>query len=86
MEVLDGTTIFWLIAVGMVAGAITSVSIWKKGVKLTTNLAFGIVGAVVAGSISIFLQLPGVLLFGLLGSLSILFIVNVFHLQPETSH
>ncbi len=86
MEVLDGTTIFWLIAVGMVAGVITNVSIWKQGVKLTTNLAFGITGSVIVGSISIALQLPGSLLFAFLGSLSVLFIVNVFHLQPETSH
>lgn len=86
MEALDGSTIFWLIAVGMIAGAVTHVGIWKKGVKITTNLAFGIVGSVVVGSISVALQLPAGLLFGFLGSLAILFILNVFHLQPETSH
>lgn len=86
MEVLDGTTIFWLIAVGMLAGALAHVTIWKRGVKITTNLLFGIAGAVITGSISVALQMPPGLLFGFLGSLAILFILNVFHLQGETAH
>lgn len=86
MEVLDGTTFFWLLTIGMMAGAIANVSIWKKGVKLTTNLMFGIAGSVIVGGLTIALQLPGGLLYGFLGSLSILFILNVFHLQPEGSH
>lgn len=86
MEVLDGSTIFWLITVGMVAGAITKVSIWKQGVGLVPNLIAGAVGSVIVGSISIWLQFSGSLVFALLGSLAILFILNVFHLQSETSH
>lgn len=86
MEVLDGTTIFWLIAIGMVAGAITKVSLWKNGVELIPNLIAGALGSVVVGGLGIALELPGSLLFALLGSLSILFILNVFHLQAEASH
>lgn len=86
MEVLDGATIFWLIAIGMVAGAITKVSIWKKGVELVPNLVMGVIGSVVVGSLGIVMQFPGSLVFGFLGSLAILFILNVFHLQPEVDH
>lgn len=86
MEVLDGTTIFWFIAIGMVAGAITKVALWNNGVGIITNLIAGIVGSVVVGSISVILEFPGSLIFAVVGSISILFILNVFHLQPEASH
>lgn len=86
MEVLDGTAIFWLIAIGMVAGGITQVCLWNQGVKFITNVITGIVAAVVVGSICILMNFSAGLMFGFLGSLGILFITNVFHLQPEASH
>jgi hypothetical protein len=86
MEVLDGTTIFWLIAIGMVAGAIVKVGIWNDGVELVPNLIGGVIGSLVVGSISIALEFPGSLVFAFMGTLAILFIMNVFHLQPEASH
>lgn len=86
MEVLDGAAIFWLIAIGMVSGTIVQVFIWNKGVSFITNLVTGVIGSLVVGSISMFLNFPAGLLFGFLGSLAILFITNVFHLQPEASH
>ncbi len=86
MEELNGTMIFWLIALGMVAGAITKVSIWKQGVELIPNLIAGIIGTLVVGSIAIAINLPGSLVFAFLGSLAVLFILNVFHLQSEEEH
>lgn len=86
MEVLDGTTIFWLIAIGMVAGAITKLLIWKKGVELVPNLIAGIIGAVVVGVISIVLDLPAGLAFSFIGSIAILFVLNVFHLEHGATH
>lgn len=86
MEVLDGTTIFWLIAIGMVAGAITKLIIWEKGVELVPNLIAGVLGSVVVGGISVMLDFPAGLAFAFVGSLAILFILNVFHLQPEATH
>jgi len=86
MEVLDGTAIFWLIAIGMVSGTIVQIFIWNKGVSFITNLVTGVIGSLVVGSISMLLNFPAGLVFGFLGSLAILFITNVFHLQPEASH
>ncbi len=86
MEVLDGAAIFWLIAIGMVAGAIVQMFIWNKGVSFITNLVTGVISSLVVGSISMLLNFPAGLTFGFLGSLAILFITNVFHLQPEASH
>lgn len=86
MDVLDGTTIFWLIAIGMVAGAITKLLIWNKGVELVPNLIAGVIGSVVVGIISVSLEFPASLAFAFVGSIAILFILNVFHLQPEATH
>lgn len=86
MEVLDGETIFWLIALGMVVGAVVKLAMWNTTVDLVPNLAAGVAGSLVVGGITVALNLPGGLLFAMLGSLSILFILNVFHQQSEATH
>lgn len=86
MEELNGTLIFWLISIGMVAGALTKVSIWNQGVELVPNLIAGVIGALVTGSVAIFVGLPGSLVFAFLGSLAVLFILNVFYLQSDEQH
>lgn len=86
MEELSGTLIFWLISVGMVAAALTKVSIWNQGVELVPNLIGGVAGAVVTGSVAVFIGLPGSLVFAFLGSLAVLFILNVFYLQSDEEH
>lgn len=83
MENLDGATLFWLITLGMLIGATAKVVMGNKGLKLMTNLAFGILGTLIVGGIGIELEIPGSMLFGVLGGLSILFISNVFFLQDE---
>ena len=79
MEELNGTVIFWLITIGLVAGAAVKVSIWNKGVSLVSNLLAGVFGSVMLGIISIMLAFPASLLLAFLGSMAILFICNVFH-------
>lgn len=86
MEVLNGTIIFWFIAIGMVAGALTKLVLWTNGVRIITNIIAGVLGAIVVGSISVILEFPGSLILSVMGSISVLFILNVFHLQPEASH
>lgn len=86
MEELNGTLIFWLISIGMVAGALTKVSIWNQGVELVPNLIAGVIGALVTGGVAIFVGLPGSLVFAFLGSLAVLFILNVFYLQSDEQH
>jgi hypothetical protein len=83
MEILDGTTLFWLIALGMITGATAKVVMWNKGLTMTTNILTGVLSTVIVGGIGIELQIPGSMMFGLLGALSILFIGNVFYLQEE---
>lgn len=83
MENLDGATLFWLITLGMVLGAAAKLVLGNKGLHIMTNIAAGVFGTVIVGGIGIELQMPGSLLFGILGSLSILFLANVFFLQEE---
>jgi hypothetical protein len=86
MENLDLVTIFWLVTMGMVVGGVIKVALGNRGMGLVANVAGGIFGTVTVGVIGIMLQIPGSMLFGLLGSLAILFIANVFNQQPEESH
>lgn len=86
MVVLDGTTIFWLIAIGMVTGALAKFAMGKSTIDLVPNVLAGVAGSVVVGSIVVLLELPGDFLFALLGSICILFIVNVFHQEREDEH
>ena len=86
MEELNGTMIFWLISVGLVAGALIKVGIWKQGVELVPNLIGGVIGAVVIGSVAVMVGMPGSLVFGFLGSMAVLFIMNVFYLQSDEKH
>lgn len=83
MEVLDGATIFWMTALGLIAGALIKVILGDKGVTLITNLVFGVLGAVICGGIFIVMGMPGSIVMAILGSICILFITNVFYLQPE---
>lgn len=83
MENLDGTTLFWLITAGMLIGSAAKVVMWNKGLTITTNILAGVLGTVIVGGIGIELQVPGSMMFGVLGGLAILFISNVFFLQEE---
>ena len=75
-----------MIALGMVVGAVVKLAMWNTTVDLVPNLAAGVAGSLVVGGITVALNLPGGLLFAMLGSLSILFILNVFHQQSEATH
>lgn len=86
MEVLDGTTIFWLLALGMVVGAAVKVTMWNTTIGLLPNLIAGAAGALIVGGLTAALNLPGGLLFAFVGSLSILFIFNVFNMQSQKAH
>ncbi len=86
MEAFDGTTIFWLLALGMLTGAVVKVAMWNTTIDIIPNLAAGIAGSIIVGGLTVALGLPGGLLFAFLGSLSILFILNVFHMKSQKAH
>jgi hypothetical protein len=81
METLSATTIFWLFILGVTTGWIIGYWVGHEGITLVSNLIWGGASAVLIGIIALSLQLSGVLLFALMGTLATLFIANVFHLH-----
>jgi len=84
MEQVNGETIFWLISLGLIVGLFTEFVMGKNGVGLMPNLAGGAIGTLIIGIVGIQLALPGSLLFGFLGCLAVLFLMNVF--SVDTPH
>ena len=86
MEIIDGATIFWLIALGMLMGGAAKVVMWNTNVGLIPNVLAGAAGAVVMGGLIAMLNMDGFLLFAFIGSIAILFIINVFNMEGQNAH
>ncbi|MEX0944499.1 MAG: hypothetical protein WDZ38_02420 [Balneolaceae bacterium] len=78
MEELNGVTIYWLISIGLLIGFITDIIMIKRGIGMIGNIIFGALGTVIIGVISIWLGLFAPLIFAAVGSIALLFLVNVF--------
>jgi uncharacterized membrane protein YeaQ/YmgE (transglycosylase-associated protein family) len=79
MEIIDGVIIYWLISIGLLEGFATSVFLRHEGMSLKGNLIWGIIGAIIMGYIGIFMGIGDGLLFAFIGTLPLLFLINVFH-------
>ena len=84
MEELNGAIIFWLITLGMVVGGVLKLFLGKeRGLGIVTNLVGGILSCVLVGILAIKMQVPGSLLLGLMGTMAILFLANVFFMEED---
>jgi hypothetical protein len=81
METLSATTIFWLLVLGATTGWIVGYIMGQEGISLTSNVIWGTIGASLVGICALYVQISGVLIFALLGTLAMLFLANVFHLH-----
>jgi len=81
METLSATTIFWLLVLGATTGWIVGYIIGHEGITLISNVIWGTLGAPLVGICGLYVQISGVLVFSLLGTLAMLFLANVFHLH-----
>ncbi len=81
METLSATTIFWLLVLGATTGWVVGYIIGHEGRPLTVNVIWGLIGAPVIGICGLYVDMSGVLLFAFIGTLALLFLVNVFHLH-----
>ncbi len=79
MIVLNGTAIFWFIALGLLLGLLFGLIIKKEGVGVQTNIFWGVIASVLTGSLGVILNFGDGLLFAFVYTLAFLFIVNVFH-------
>lgn len=83
MEELSLVTIYWLISIGLLIGYIMDLVMIKNGVGLAGNIAGGVIGSVVIGISVIAIGLSAPLVYAAIGSVTFLFLVNVFSLHPE---
>lgn len=78
MEELNAVTIYWLISIGLLVGLIIDIVMIKRGIGMIGNLVGGALGAVIIGISAIFLNLFAPLIFATMGSVTFLFLINVF--------
>lgn len=84
MTELDGATIFWLISLGMVVGALLKLFLGEdRGLGMITNIVGGILGSLIVGITTIAMNVPGSLLLGLMSTMAILFLANVFFMEDD---
>ena len=84
IEELNGATIFWLITLGLITGAVMKTFLGEeRGLGMPANLIGGVLSTLVVGILSIQVQVPGSLLLGLMGTMAILFLGNVFYMEDE---
>lgn len=83
MEELNGTTIYWLISIGLLIGYIMDLVMIKHGVGLIGNITGGVLGSVVIGVSVIAIGMYGPLVYAAIGSVTFLFLVNVFSMHSE---
>lgn len=81
MIVLSATAIFWFLTTGMLVGLAFGLFIKKEGISVTANILWGMLAAVLTGSIGIIMELGDGLIFAFLYTIAFLFIVNVFHMH-----
>jgi uncharacterized membrane protein YeaQ/YmgE (transglycosylase-associated protein family) len=79
MENINGVLIYWFISIGLLEGFATSVFLRNEGMSLKGNLIWGMIGAIIMGAIGIYMGIGDGLLFAFIGTLPLLFLVNVFH-------
>lgn len=79
MEQITGESVFWLLTLGALVGWLAQQFVGQgQGFGMVPNLVLGAVGSIISGLLAISINMPGSLLFGFLGCLTILFLANVF--------
>lgn len=78
MEELNAVTIYWLISIGLLVGFVIDIVMIKRGIGMIGNIIGGAAGSVIIGITAILLNLFAPLIFAAIGSISFLFLINVF--------
>lgn len=78
MEELNGVTIYWLISIGLLVGFVIDIVMIKRGIGMFGNVLWGAAGSVVIGVTGILLGLYAPLVYAALGTIALLFLINVF--------
>lgn len=79
METLDGVLLYWFISVGLLVGMLFGLIIGHEGISVAGNLVWGAAGSIIMGLIGSIMGFGNGILFAALGTIILLFLVNVFH-------
>jgi len=83
MEELNSVTIYWFISIGLFIGYVMDLIMIKRGIGMIGNIIGGVAGSVIFGIAVVTIGLVGPLVYSALGSITFLFLVNVFSFHPE---
>lgn len=83
MEELNTVVIYWLISIGLFVGFLVDLAMIKRGIGMVGNVAWGAVGSVIIGVISIWFGLFAPLMYAAIGSIAFLFLFNVFSIHTS---
>lgn len=83
MEELNAVVIYWLISIGLLVGFVVDLAMFKNGIGMISNVVWGAVGSVIIGVIAIWFGLFAPLMYAAIGSITFLFLFNVFSLHTS---
>jgi uncharacterized membrane protein YeaQ/YmgE (transglycosylase-associated protein family) len=83
METLTGTLIYWYISIGLIVGLVYGQIMKKEGVSFYANIFWGVIGAVIMGTIGQIMGIGEGVFFAFLATWPFLFLINVFHQHHE---
>jgi len=85
MGILDGSTIFWLIALGMFLGGTIKLIMWKSAVSILQNVVTGAVVAVIVGTLFGLVGMAQIMLLSFICIIALLFALNVFNMGSQAT-
>jgi hypothetical protein len=83
MEQITWTLIIWQLAVGLFIGGTVGRFIEWEGISFYANIIWGAFSAVITGNIAVIFGIGDGVLYAMLGTVAVLFLVNVFHQHHE---
>ncbi|MGM0589057.1 MAG: hypothetical protein ACQETE_11615 [Bacteroidota bacterium] len=83
MEQITWTLIIWQLAIGLFVGGTVGRFIEWEGISFYANIIWGAFSAVITGNIAVIFGIGDGVLYAMLGTVAVLFLVNVFHQHHE---
>lgn len=83
MDELNAQNIYFMFSVGLLVGYIVDMIMGKRALGMIGNLLSGAASSIIIGSIMVYFEIFGPLVYAGLGTAFLLFLVNVFSLHSE---
>jgi uncharacterized membrane protein YeaQ/YmgE (transglycosylase-associated protein family) len=83
MENLTPVNLYFLFSVGLLVGFAVDLVMGKRALGTLGNLASGVLGSIIIGAICFVLDIVGPLVYAALGSMLLLFLINIFSIHSD---